>query len=143
MKMLAICKMSEGMPELKQEKPVVFGLRPEPVRGYVLAGQITLTSGDWGVYLFSSKEQDFASLRTNEGLYEIVTIMGVERTYLDRSLDTPLPANIRNRLNAWIAENTTWEAIPAGRTARQVVVEIFKRFNPYFDLSKLEIVNYG
>ncbi len=146
MKMLAIMRIKDGEPAFVYAEP---GPTPDPslkggmVKGYVLAGHLVLPSGSWGVYIFSSPERDFVDLRKNEGLYEIATVMGAGRTYQDQSLDTPLPANIRNRINAWIAENTSWEQIPAGRTARQVVVELFRRFNPYFDLSKLEIMNYG
>lgn len=146
MKMLTILRMKNGEPELNLADPKGIpgytGKPVTPVKNYALAGQLRLASGEWGVYILSATESDFAQLRELEHLYEIITIQGVGRTYQDGSMDTPLPANIRNRLNAWIAENTTWEQIPAGRTARQVVVDLFRRFNQYFDLSKIEIMNY-
>lgn len=143
MKMLAICRMKNGEPDFSQAEPNGRGKPEGLIRGYVLAGELRLSTGDWGAYIFAGPETEFSGLRQQEVLYEIATILGEGRTYHDQSLDTPLPANLRNRINAWIAENTNWEQIAAGRTARQAVVELFRRFNPYFDLSKLEIMNYG
>lgn len=144
--MLAIMRMKNGEPEINYPDPKgvpMYQGKPEAIiKNYALAGQIKLARAEWGVYIFAAKESDFTQLRNNEHLYEIITILGTGRTYEDQSLNTPLPADTRNRLNAWIAANTNWEQIPAGRTARQAVVEIFRRFNPYFDLSKLEIMNY-
>jgi len=140
MKMLAIMRMKNGEPAWQRNQPA--GGRPvDMVGGYVLAGHLTLGGQDWGVYILSAAERMFTDLRNQEGLYEIITIRGAGRTYQDAALDTPLPANIRNRINTWIAENTTWDTIPAGRTARQAVIELFKRFNPYCELCKLEIMN--
>lgn len=141
MKMLAIVRMRNGEPDWILPSPT-GGQPAEVIKGYALAGHLLLGIQEWGVYILTGPERMLADLRKQEGLYEMITLLGAGRTYQDGSLDTPLPADIRNRINAWIAENTTWDEIPPGRTARQAVVEVFRRFNPFFDLSRLEIMNY-
>ena len=131
MKMLAIVRMDGGEIDIDQ--------RNYPYAGHVLAGIVP----GWGAYVLTGRANDLAKVKQLEQVYEIVTVNGQGRLYLDNGLDTLLPAAIRNRLNAWISDNTTWDEIPAGRTCRQAVIQFFRLFNIYFNLARLEVVNRG
>lgn len=126
-KLYAITNMSNGMPDTA---PLVPGIN---YKGFVHCGTI----GQFGAYLYSGTPLQLAALDalpTVVGLAVMTEAGNVKWAELDNTIT---PAH-RTRLNTFLTARG-FATIPAGRTYRQVVNAVWRRFFADFEIEQNDI----
>jgi hypothetical protein len=119
---LALVKMSGGSPQIDTAVT--------PYVGHILVGH----AGGWGGYLISGSAAQLTALNA---LPEVVGICvmtesgGVKWVELDNVI-TPA---MRTKLNTYLTSKGL-STVPVNWTNRQIVLAVFRRMNPEFDLDK-------
>ncbi len=125
MKLFCIVEMSGGLPRIDFEAT--------PYTGYVHAASV----GPYGAYLFSGTQ---AQLKALNALAQVIGILMVTETETQKwpELSGKSKTGELGKLNGWLSSHGFGQ-IPPGRLYRDAISEVYKRFNPAFDLSGFDV----
>jgi hypothetical protein len=129
-KLFALCQMTGGEPDVR----MIDDAGKRLYNGHLLCGQIA----GWGVYLFSGTGPQLAALNALPGVVGLVAVLESGNVKW-AELDGTIAPAIRTKLNTWLSARG-YPPIPAGRTYRQVVLDIYKRLNARWDLDTFDLM---
>lgn len=124
MKMFSITRMRNGEPDIDV-----------PVAGWVHCDSI----GQWGAYLFAGTKEQLEAL---SALPQVIPIVAVTEKGDAKwpELEAVIDKTSKVKLDSWLSTQSV-AAVSEKATSRDVVTELYKRFNGKFDLGGFDVAD--